>query len=135
MQACKLTHNCRLFLNFYIIVLQKYKLPFNKQNWGSDFFPFFPLLLPLLHIVLDLQNSYKLGLTSWLDRFIVALYPCNSRYQAKHSQIWAWGSKHYSRYRANLLNVACIGCLPKAADSLKQSHGKVDIITFISMQY
>lgn len=109
----------------------EYLQTFYKQNGGRGFFPLFPLL----HVILDLQKSYKLGLTGWLDRFIAALYPCNGRYQAKHSQIRAWGSKHYSRYRANLLNVARITCLLKAADSWKQPCGKVYIISFISMQY
>lgn len=123
--------NHRLSFNFIIIVLWKSINLLSQKKGGAGFFPLFPLL----HVTLDLQKSYKLGLTGWLDRFIAPLYPCNSRYQAKHSQIWAWGSEHYSRYRANLLNVACIACLPKAADSLKQSCGKVCIISFISMQY
>lgn len=79
---------------------------FRKQNRGPDFFFFFSPLFPRLQVTLDLQKSQKLGLTGRLDRFIAALYPCNSRYQAKHGQIWAWGSKHYSKYRGNLLNVA-----------------------------
>jgi len=80
MQVYKLPHNWRLFLNIHIIVLQKSKLPFRNKT-GARFFPL------LLHIILDLHNSYKLGLTGWLERFIFALYHCNSRYQGKHSQI------------------------------------------------
>lgn len=128
-EDCHINH--RLSFKLYIIVLWKSTNLLLQTKRKARFFPLFPLL----HVTVDLQKSYKMGLTGWLDRFMAALYPCNSRYQGKHSQIGAWGSKHYSRYRANLLNVACIACLPKAADSLKQSCGKVDIIPFISMQY
>lgn len=83
-QASRLPHKSQIIFKFvHNCALKIYKPPFTNKKEGQVFFPLFLLL----HVTLDLQKSYKLGLTGWLDRFIAPLYPCNSRQQAKHSQI------------------------------------------------